>query len=137
MSFSYKLVAILNKDIDTGVAMNALAHMTLGLGSQVDKALLRLDTYVTQDGVSFPNISQMPFMILRGKSSEIRKAVMGAKDQQMQCGVFIHTMTGGTYLEQIERTKGMQENDLTYYGVVIWGPWNEVSLLTKRFSLYK
>lgn len=137
MSFSYKLVAILNKDIDTGVAMNALAHMTLGLGSQVDKALLRFDTYVTQDGVSFPNISQMPFMILRGKSSEIRKAVMGAKDQQMQCGVFIHTMTGGTYLEQIERTKGMQENDLTYYGVVIWGPWNEVSLLTKRFSLYK
>ncbi len=137
MSFTYKLVAILNKDIDTGVAMNALAHMTLGLGSQVEKALLRLDTYVTQDGVSFLNISQMPFMILRGKSSEIRKAVMGAKDQQMQYGVFVHTMTGGTYVEQIERTKDTQESELIYYGAVIWGLWDEVSLLTKRFSLYK
>lgn len=117
--------------------MNALAHMTLGLGSQVEKALLRLDTYVTQDGVSFLNISQMPFMILRGKSSEIRKAVMGAKDQQMQYGVFVHTMTGGTYVEQIERTKDTQESELIYYGAVIWGLWDEVSLLTKRFSLYK
>ncbi|MBA4750299.1 MAG: DUF2000 domain-containing protein [Alphaproteobacteria bacterium] len=137
MSFTYKLVAILNKEIDTGVAMNALAHMTLGLGSQVDKTLLRLDTYETQDGVLFPNISQMPFMILRGKSNEIRKAVSGAISQKMQCGVFVETMTGGTYLDQLARTKDTQESHLVYYGAVILGPWDEVSLLTKRFSLYR
>lgn len=137
MSFTYKLVAVLNKEIDTGVAMNALAHMTLGLGSQVEKEMLRFDTYETRDGVRFPFISQMPFMILRGKGSEIRKAVNGAREQQMVYDVFVDTMTGGTYLEQLARTKEQEESNLTYYGAVIFGPWDEVSLLTKRFSLYK
>ncbi|CAM2779901.1 hypothetical protein LEWO105114_02485 [Legionella worsleiensis] len=36
--FKNKLVAVLNKSIDTGKAMNALAHMCIGLGSAIGKA---------------------------------------------------------------------------------------------------
>jgi len=35
MIFTHKLVAILNKEIASGVALNALAHMTIGLGAKV------------------------------------------------------------------------------------------------------
>lgn len=137
MSFDNKLVGIVNKDIDVGVAMNALAHMTIGLGGQLDADLLCLNDYKDQDGHIYPCISKMPFIILRGKSSEIRKAVHGAREHQIKHGIFTNTMTGGTYVEQLENTSETPEENLTYYGAVLFGPWETVSLLTKRFSLYK
>jgi len=73
MTFENKLVALVNEKIEVGVAMNAIAHMTLGLGSSISPELLRLET-----GNTYPNISQMPFIILRGTSNEIRKAVKAA-----------------------------------------------------------
>ncbi|MBA3813206.1 MAG: DUF2000 domain-containing protein [Alphaproteobacteria bacterium] len=137
MSFENKLVALVNKEIETGVAMNAIAHMTIGLGAQLNHELLRLNDYQDKDGNIYPRISQMPFMILRGKSSEIRKAVGQAKEHQMQFSVFTHTMTGGTYQEQLDNTLLTPEEQLIYYGAVLFGPWDDVSQITKRFSLYK
>ncbi len=137
MSFENKAVVLVNKEIETGVAMNAIAHMVLGLGAQLDPELLRLNDYQDKEGNIYPNISQMPIMILRGKSSEIRKAVSHAKEQSIKFGVFIHTMTGGTYQEQLDNTLQTSEDQLVYYGAVLFGPWDEVSRITKRFSLYK
>lgn len=137
MNFDHKLVALINKDIDVGVAMNAIAHMSLGLGSALDRELLKLDDYVDYDKNIYPNISKMPFIVLRGKSNEIRKAVQNARDNNIQYGVFIHTMTGGTYLEQLDNTQKCKEDDLVYYGAVLFGPSDVVSSMTKRFSLYR
>jgi hypothetical protein len=136
MTFENKLVAIVNKKIDVGVAMNAIAHITIGLGAQLNNEALRLNDYMDKDGNKYPNISQMPFMILRGKSGEIRKAVNLAKEENMKIGVFTDTMTGGTYQEQLDRTLVTPEVELTYYGAVIFGSWDRVSEITKRFSLY-
>lgn len=136
-SFENKLVALVNKEIETGVAMNAIAHMTIGLGTQLNNELLRLNDYQDKEGNIYPNISQMPFMILRGKSSEIRKAVGQAKEEKMLFSVFTHTMTGGTYQEQLDNTLQTLEEQLIYYGAVLFGPWDQVSQITKRFSLYK
>lgn len=137
MSFENKLVALVNKEIEVGVAMNAVAHMTIGLGTQLSNEILRLNDYQDKDGNIYPNISQMPFMILRGKSSEIRKAVGQAKEEKMQLSVFTNTMTGGTYQEQLDNTLKTPEEQLVYYGAILFGPWDLVSQITKRFSLYK
>jgi hypothetical protein len=136
-AFENKLVALVNKEIETGVAMNAIAHMTIGLGTQLNNERLRLNDYKDKEGNVYPNISQMPFMILRGKSSEIRKAVGQAKEEKMLFGVFTDTMTGGTYQEQLDNTLQTPAEKLIYYGAVLFGPWDQVSQITKRFSLYK
>lgn len=137
MNFENKLVALVNKDIEVGVAMNAIAHMTIGLGAQLNNELLRLNNYQDKNGNIYPNISQIPFIILRGKSSEIRKAVLNAKEQNIQHGVFLNTMTGGGYQEQLDNTLQTPEENLIYYSAVLFGPWDAVSQITKKFSLYK
>ena len=137
MTFENKLVAILNKDVEHGVVMNALAHMSVGLGGDIGKDLLRLDTYLDANGNAFPNISQIPFIILRAKSNEIRKTVVSAREHKIEHTVFLNTMTGGTYIEQLERTKTTSEEGLIYYGCVLFGPWEKVTEITRKFSLWK
>lgn len=136
-SFENKLVAILNKDVEPGILMNALAHMSIGLGADVGKTPLRLDTYEDAQGKLYPNISQIPFIILRAKSNEIRKTVLAAREHKIQHGIFVNTMTGGVYAEQLERTRSLEEEALNFYGCVLFGSWEKVSELTKRFSLWK
>lgn len=137
MQFPNKLVAILNKDIEPGVAMNAAAHMILGLGANIGPEALKLDNYADKDNNTYPNISQMPFIILRGKSNEIRKVIHAAREHNVKYGAFVNTMTGGTYIEQLDNTKSTHEESLVFYGAVLFGDWDTVSQITKKLSLYR
>jgi len=137
ISFDNKLVAVMNEKIEPGVIMNALAHICIGFGSEIGKDLLRLTNYIDADGGSHPNISEMPFMILKANSNKIK----GLRHAALEAGIkfvdFTNTMTIGTYVEQIERTKQTKEEELIYYGIVLFGDWNKTSELTRKFSLWK
>lgn len=135
--FVNKLVAVMNEKIEAGVIMNALAHMCIGFGSDIEKESLRLTHYIDGDGEEHPNISEMPFMILKANSNKIRTLRQAARQAGIRYVDFTNTMTIGTYLEQIERTKQTKEADLIYYGVVLFGEWGKVSELTRKFSLWK
>ena len=127
----------MNEKIEPGVIMNALAHMCIGFGSDIGKEPLRLSTYVDADGGVHPNISEMPFMILKANSNKIRNLRKEASYLGIHFVDFTSTMTVGTYIEQLERTKQTKEEELTYYGIVLFGPWDKVSELTRKFSLWK
>ncbi len=135
--FANKLVAVLNEKIEPGVAMNALAHMCIGFGSEIGKEPLRLTNYVDADGGEHPSISEMPFMILKANSNKIRLLRQAALEGGFSFVDFTDTMTVGTYLEQIERTKNTSDANLIYYGIVLFGDWDKISALTKKFSLWK
>jgi hypothetical protein len=135
--FANKLVAVMNEKIEPGVIMNALAHMCIGFGSDIGKEPLRLTCYIDADGGSHPNISEMPFMILKANSNKIRALRQAAIDLGIQFVDFTDTMTVGTYIEQLEKTKQVKEADLIYYGIVLFGNWDKVSELTRKFSLWK
>jgi Protein of unknown function (DUF2000) len=135
--FTHKLVAVMNEKIEPGIIMNALAHMSIGFGSEIGKAPLRLTNYVDGDGESHPSISEMPFIILKANSNKIRATRQSAQGAGIQFVDFTSTMTGGTYLEQLEKTKATKEADLIYYGIVLFGDWDKVSEMTRKFSLWK
>ncbi|MCB1109917.1 MAG: DUF2000 domain-containing protein [Chlamydiia bacterium] len=136
--FTNKLVAVMNGKAEPGVVMNALAHMCIGFGSEIGKEPLRLTTYVDADEDQHPHISEMPFIILKAKNSNKLGALReAAREAGIQCVDFTDTMTIGTYQEQIERTKQTKREDLTYYGIVLFGDWDKVSELTKKFSLWR
>lgn len=135
--FKNKLVAVLNKSVDTGKVMNALAHMCIGLGSTIGKSELRLTDYIDADGGSHPFISEIPFIILSENSNKIRKLRNEAIINGIIFNDFTDTMTLGTYKEQIERTLQVNDEKLIYYGIVLFGDWDKVTELTRKCSLWK
>ena len=135
--FKNKLVAVLNKGIEPGKAMNALAHMCIGLGSAIGKEELRLTDYKDADGGLHPFISELPFIILSENSNKIRKLRNEAITNNILFNDFTDTMTIGTYKEQIERTLQVKDENLIYYGIVLCGNWDKVTELTRKFSLWR
>ncbi|WP_367608151.1 DUF2000 domain-containing protein [Legionella sp. W05-934-2] len=135
--FKNKLVAVLNKNIEPGRAMNALAHMCIGLGSAISQTDLRLSNYQDADGGLHPFISEIPFIVLSENSNKIRKLRQAALSQNILLNDFTDTMTIGTYQDQIERTKQTKEEELIYYGIVLFGDWATVTELTKKCSLWR
>lgn len=137
--FTNKIVAVLNEKLEVGIAMNALAHMVVGLGASIEKKEdLRLTDYADADGGSHANISEIPFMVLQARnSSQLRQLRQALIRDNIKFVDFTNTMTVGTYQEQIERSKQTKEAELEYYGIAIFGDWNQVSELTRKFSIWK
>ncbi len=136
--FQNKLVAVVNKQIETGVVMNAVAHMCLGFGAHMGSTDLHLMDYKNAEGFVYPNISKMPFIILREKNSnKIASLLMKAKEAGIRYSVFTNTMTEGTWEDQETRTLATKEEEIIYYGLVLFGPPEIVTELTRKLSLYK
>jgi len=135
--FENKLVAVLNKSVEPGKLMNALAHMCMGLGASIGKESLRLSNYEDAAGGSHPFISEMPFIILAENSNKIRKLREASLEKNLIFNDFTDTMTIGSYQEQLEKTAKTSPKDLVYFGIVLFGPWDAVTELTRKFSLWK
>ncbi len=134
----YKFVIAINKTIDIGVAMNAASHVALSIASQAtdeQKKLMSFITYTDGNGIEHKAISGLSLIVLRGKPGELKKLVNAAREQGMLHSDFIETMTGDTYVEQLERTKATQEP--VYYAVAVFGKKEAIDPLTKRLSLYR
>lgn len=65
--FENKLVAVLNKSCEPGVAMNALAHMSFGLGQLVEEKNALLCNYVDATALSHPAISSIALYCVKCK----------------------------------------------------------------------
>jgi len=136
-TFAQKPVAVLNKSIEPGKVMNALAHMCLGLGALMGKDTLELIDYHDQSGALHCHISKMPLIILAANSNKISQLRMEAVSQQIPFVDFVDTMTVGTYQEQLKRTAQTAPENLIYYGITLLGEWESVTALTRKFSLWK
>lgn len=139
----HKIVAIINKQLQPGVALNAIAHLTLGLAARAAKEQpnvldeLRFLNFQDKDGGDHASISALSLVVLRGTSNEIRKL----RNHFLAGGLlntdFTNQMTGGTYIEQLERSQKTPEADLEYYGACVFGRIEELDLLTRKFSLWR
>lgn len=135
--FPNRLVAVVNKQIEPGIAMNALAHMSMGFGASLPGEVHLMD-YESQEGFIYPNISKMPFIILSEKnSSKMASLLAKAKEAGVRYTVFTNTMTEGTWEDQAERTRRAKAEDIVIYGLVLYGPQEIIREMTKKLSLWR
>ncbi|KKS03861.1 MAG: hypothetical protein UU82_C0042G0008 [Candidatus Nomurabacteria bacterium GW2011_GWC2_41_8] len=138
---THKFVAVLNKKAELGKVVNALAHMSVGLGASAipeEKELMGFIDYIDKDGNHHNNLSKNSYVILRAdNSNQIRTARKAALEKGIRVVDFTSTMQEGTYIDQINRTKEIPEAELEYYGICMFGPIAEISELTRKFQLWK
>jgi hypothetical protein len=136
---THRFVAVINKKIEPGRAMNALAHMAVGFSALYpDKDALRFDIYVDKDGGEHKSISDNPFIILSSdNSNQIRALRNKLLENNIPFNDFTSTMIEGTYADQHRRTSETPELELEYYGICFFAEDNQARELTKKFSLWK
>jgi len=136
---SKRFIAILNKKIDIGKQLNALGHMTAGLaGGHKNKAEMCFLQYQDKDGGVHPNISHFPFIVLKAdNSNKIRKVRNEAIKRNIPFANFTSTMTVGTSQQQKDATRETLEEELEYYGIVLFGSTSELREFTGKFSLFQ
>lgn len=133
---STKFVAVLNKKIEVGKVMNALAHMTVGLVRQYQDKDMGVIDYADKDGGSH-FASKWPYIILRAdNSNKIRTLRNELKEKGIPFASFTNAMTVGTWEEQVEKSKATPEAELEYYGICMLGEKSELDELTRKFSLW-
>lgn len=140
MNADVKMVALINKRIDTGVALNALAHgvaACVNLIGDEGRASLKFMDFVDGDGEVYPSISARSFIILRGTDGDIRKVRQRAIEAGLPAVCFTHTMTGQTYIEQLGHTKATPSKDLTFYAIVLVGRRDVLNPITGKYSLWR
>jgi hypothetical protein len=136
--FKNKLVAIVNKQVEGGKAKNALAHMCLGFGAHKGAEAFHLMDYQTADGIIYPNISKMPFIILSEKNSnKMAQLLLNAKAAGLEFSAFTNTMTEGSWEDQEKRTKATSSEEIIFYALLLFGPWDTVTELTRKLSLWR
>ena len=131
-----KFVAVLNKKIESGKIMNALAHLNVGLiNTYKDKDMGVINYTDGDEGSHFA--SKYPYIILKAENSnKIRTLRNALIEKKIPFTSFTSAMTIGGWEEQVARSKGTKEIDLEYYGVCMFGEKNELDELTKKFSLW-
>ena len=133
---STKFVAVLNKKIETGKIMNALAHMTVGLVGSYQAIDMGVINYEDKDGGAHL-ASKFPYIILRAdNSNQIRTLRKALIEKTISFASFTSAMTVGSFEEQLERSKSTLEETLEYYGICMIGERSDLDELTRKFSLW-
>lgn len=136
---SKRFIAVLNKKVEPGPLMNALGHITAGLAGGSDKAdELCFLQYEDKDGGRHPNISHFPFIVLKAENSnKIRTVRKECIARGIPFSDFTSTMAIGTSKEQQDATCATSEEELDYWGIVMFGATQELKEFTGKFSLYR
>jgi hypothetical protein len=136
---THKFVVLVNKNLEVGQAMNAIAHSCAGLAAAAPEALREKMSFIDftdKDHVVHPSISGLSLIVLRGTDGELKKARRKFIENNVLFTDFVETMTGGTYMEQLEKTADKETEALEYFCVAAFGEKAVIDPITKRFSLW-
>ena len=135
--FSKRFVVVLNKELPTWQAMNALGHMSAFLGNKLNESFDTGETFAAKD-TEYPRNSQYPIIILSAKPGQLQNLLEKVKTSGILYHAFIREMIETTNDSEIEKTLVIKKaSDIELLGIGIFGANEEVEKLTKNYSLWK
>lgn len=136
---TYKFVAVINKNLEIGKVLNAIAHSCAGLvgvAPEDIKEKMSFIDFVDKEEQIHKNISGLSLIVLRAKNNEIKKLREQFIENDILFTDFTETMTGDTYKEQLDKTRETSSENMNYYCITAFGKKEVLDPLTKKFSLY-
>ena len=132
-----KFVAVLNKSADPQRLLNALGHISVGLAGNTSQAReMGFISYFDAEQNEYPNISQYPFIVLKGNGSKIKQFRRDLISNNIPYSCFLDTMTSGGSDFQVETTKSKRAEELEILAIVTFGERFVLDPLTKKFSVW-
>jgi hypothetical protein len=134
-----KIVAVLDKTLDAGTALNVLGHMAIRLGVSYGNGMMGRETLYDASGTAHPGIAKYPLIITAVKQSTVRKAVKLARGNDAIALVdYPQQMLETGHDDELTEAMGREEEDrLTYLGAVLYGDTDAVNDITGKYSLWK
>ncbi len=136
----YKFVAVINEKIEMGKALNAIAHMSLGLTNIADEETREKMSFIDfpdKDNETHKSISGLSLIVLKGRNGEIKKVRRQFAEENILFTDFVETMTGDTYAEQLVKTKELGQEEHNYFGLLAFGEIDVINPITRKLSLYR
>lgn len=133
-----KFICVLNGKVTTERLMNALGHVTAGLVHDLSAdAAEFLDYQNDADGFK-STIAKAPYIVLKAKNSnQLATLRAAADDGELPTNTFISAMIGESAEQQLSQTKEAEGDTLDYWAVALYGPAEQLTPLTKKFSLFR
>lgn len=136
--FSKKFVVVLNKDLASWQAMNAMGHMSAFLGNKMEENFDTGEFFTSKDEANFPRNSQYPIITLSAKEGQLHTLLEKLKQTDLLYHVFLKEMIDTTNDEEIVSILQQKDSkELEILGVGVFGLNEKVEKLTKNYSLWK
>jgi DNA/RNA-binding domain of Phe-tRNA-synthetase-like protein len=132
-----KITVVVADDLDSGIAMNTVGHLTTTIGVKADDIMGR-ESYIDTSGDRHEGVPRYPVIILKATKAEIKELVEKTRGSDLLMvdypSEIYTTRTDDDLSEAIESKK---DEDIEYFGVAFCGEREQVEELTKDFSLYR
>lgn len=136
-----KFVIVLNEKSPVGKLLSATGQLAMSLHSDAtaeQRDSMSFVPFLSPSGDVLITISTCSFVVLKGTSNQLLALYAAARDKKVLSAIFTSTMSfNGIEEDLILKTANTPLNETEPYGVGLFGPIDELTPLTKKFSVFK
>lgn len=141
MSYDYrekKIVIVLNAKLEMGVALNVAAHLSTALGFHATDHMGR-SILTDASGNEHLGISKYPIIITKVKAGKLKSSLVEAKkiDELLVVDYPSVMYTTGHDDELAQEIYKQTEEEMEYFGYILFGKSDTVDSISGKFSLWK
>lgn len=141
MTYNYqekRIIAVINEDLEPGLALNALGHLAFSAGRYSDQSLMGREEIKDADSNVHKGISKYPFIVLKASTATIKDIVRQAREKHIFYVDYPQEMFDtGPDDELYEHLNKAKEPSISYHAVILVGKTKELKKLTGSLRLYK
>ncbi|WP_405590520.1 DUF2000 domain-containing protein [Streptomyces sp. NBC_01190] len=132
-----KCTFVIDGDLPVGLAMNAVAALSLSVGKLTEGIIG--DDVKDADGLSHRGITGIPLPVLRGDRATLRDIVLKSADfpDILVVDFTEVAQSSRSYDEYTERTSEIASAEIPYIAVALYGAKSAVNKLTGSLQLYR
>lgn len=134
-----KIVGIIATNVDAATALNIIGHLSVAIGKYSDTEIMGRPILTDKSGINHLGISKFPFIVTKVKQSRLKSAIEKAKENpNLLVADYPRDMLETRTDDELAESISSRLNDeLEYYGAIIYGPTDEVNEITGKFSLWR